>query len=148
QLAPGKVSIKPDQLAHPSYVMYHYEKENDAQPVTTLANRRWTVVQNETVSDNTQVVSFETELGAPYYLKITKTFTLSRTDYHVGLSVTLTPTPRPAGAKVEPFRYQIDGPRNTPIEGEWYTTTYRQGVVGWQGSRALEMPQTVRYQEG
>jgi YidC/Oxa1 family membrane protein insertase len=147
ELLPGKVTLKPGQLAHPSYVMYHYEKENDPQPVDTLATRQWAVVRNESSADS-QVIAFETELGAPHYLKITKTYTLSRSDYHVGLAVTLAPSTRPSGAKVEPFRYQIDGPRNTPIEGEWYTTTYRQGVVGWQGARALEMPQTVRYEEG
>jgi YidC/Oxa1 family membrane protein insertase len=147
ELKPGKVTLKRGQLADASYVMYHYEKENDPRPVDTLATRQWTVVRKESTAD-ADVVAFETELGAPYYLKITKTYTLSRSDYHVGFEVKLTPTNRPPGAKVEPFRYQIDGPRNMPIEGEWYTTTYRQGVVGWQGARALEMPQTVRFQEG
>ena len=73
---------------------------------------------------------------------------MSRTDYHVGLAVTLTPTERPPGAKVEPFRYQIDGARNMPIEGEWYTTTYRSGIVGWPDTRTLDDARTVRFQGG
>lgn len=148
KLGPGKVMLPAREVAHPSYVMYHYDKENDPQPVDTLGRRQWAVVRNEAASADVHVVAFETELGAPHFLKITKTYTLSRSDYHVGLSITLTPTPRPPGAKIEPFRYQIDGPRNTPIEGEWYTTLYRQGIVGWPGSRALEMPQDVRHHDG
>jgi YidC/Oxa1 family membrane protein insertase len=146
-LKPGKVPADFFQLAHPSYVMTHYEKAEDEQPVDTLATRHWRLVRRE-AGEDADVVVFETELGAPYYLKITKTYTLGRTDYHVGLSLTLTPTDRPAGAKVEPFRYQIDGPRNMPIEGEWYTTTYRQGVVGWPNTRTLDDARTVRFQGG
>jgi YidC/Oxa1 family membrane protein insertase len=129
--------------------MYHYEKPSDTQPVDTLGNREWRVVRKETAADgDSHTVAFETELGAPFYVKITKTFTLSRNDYHVGLSVQITPFERPAGAKSEEFRYQIDGPRGLPIEGEWYTPTYRTGVVGWPGTRALEEPRVVRNQSG
>ena len=39
-------------------------------------------------------------------------------------------------------------PANVPIEGEWYTTTYRNGVVGWPDSRTLDDARTVRYQGG
>ena len=102
------------------------------------------MVRNETAADgDSQIVAFETDLGAPFYIRITKTFTLSRNDYHVGLTVSIVPHDRPADAKAEPFRYQIDGPRAVPIEGEWYTSTYRHGVVGWPDSRALEDPRTV-----
>jgi YidC/Oxa1 family membrane protein insertase len=142
------VTLKPGEIAHPSYVMSHYERENDERPVDTLATRQWAVVRSGPVSEDAEEVVFETELGAPHFLKITKAYTLSRTDYHVGLAIALTPTPRPPGAPVVPFRYQIDGPRNMPIEGEWFTPPYRQRVVGYKGSRALEMPQTVRHQEG
>ncbi|HEX3147053.1 MAG TPA: membrane protein insertase YidC [Gemmataceae bacterium] len=149
ELVPGKVDIDPAKFAHPSYVMWHYEKEADDRPVDTLGTRHWRVVPaTEPATEDKEVVAFETELGAPFYLKITKTYTLSRTDYHVGLAVALTPTERPLGAKVESFRYQIDGARNLPIEGEWYTTTYRQGVVGWENSRTLEDARTIRYQGG
>ena len=148
KLTPGPVTLKPGEIAHPSYVMYHYEQPGDERPVDTLGTRQWTVVRDERTGD-THVVAFEAELGAPHFLKITKTYTLGRNDYHVGLAITLTPTGgRPAGAPVHPFRYQIDGPRNMPIEGEWYTPTYRQGIVGWPGSRELELPQTVRHQGG
>ena len=38
-LAPGKITLDAEEVEHPSYVMYHYEKESDAQPVDTLGNR-------------------------------------------------------------------------------------------------------------
>lgn len=144
ELSDGKIEFPPEKLEHPSYVMYHYERDSDWAPVDTLGNREWRVVRNETAADaDTHVVEFETELGAPFYIRIKKTFTLNRNEYHIGLTVSIVPHDRPADAKAEPFRYQIDGPRGMPIEGEWYTPTYRQGVVGWQNTRALEDPRTV-----
>jgi YidC/Oxa1 family membrane protein insertase len=148
ELKPGKVTLPPDELEHPSYVMYHYERENDSAPVDTLAEREWRVVRDAKSADS-HVVAFETELGAPFYVKITKTYTLTRADYHIGLSVAIAPTEgRPAGARVEPFRYQIDGPRGVPIEGEWYTSVHRTGVVGYGDTRALEDARQVRHLEG
>src|SRR5262245_54679476 len=149
ELVPGPITLKPEQLELPSYVMYHYEKESDSQPVDKLGNRPRRVGQNELASDGeSQIISFQTELGAPFYIQITKTFTLHRSDYHVGLSIHIAPHERPAGTKAEPFRYQIAGPRSMPIEGEWYTSTYRQGIVGWQGTRTLEDPRQVRHLSG
>ena len=43
ELVPGKVDIDPAKLAHPSYVMWHYEKEADDRPVDTLGTRHWRV---------------------------------------------------------------------------------------------------------
>ena len=153
-LVAGKVPASADYLDHPSYVMYHYEKPSDDQPVNILGERNWKITENSASADGTQqTVSFETELAEPHFVKITKTYTLRRDEYHVGLNVTLTPTERPASFKSEGFRYQIDGPRGIPIEGEWYATTHRQGVVGWVDSkenatRSLETTQEVRVTEG
>jgi YidC/Oxa1 family membrane protein insertase len=148
-LKPGPVTLPASQLEDQSYVLYHYERESDPRPVDLLGNRIWRVTRNESSAEgDSHVVEFETELGAPFYIKITKTFTLSRRDYHIGLSVTITPWQRPAGSRVEPFRYQITGPRGMPIEGEWYTSTYRTGVIGWPGSRAIEDARSIRFKEG
>jgi YidC/Oxa1 family membrane protein insertase len=147
-LKPGKITIDRKLLDQTSYVLYHYERENDERPADTLGQREWKVVRNEAAGD-THLVVFETELGAPHFVRITKTFTLHQSDYHVGLSIAITPLEgRPAGARVEPFRYQIDGARGMPIEGEWYTTTYRLGIVGYPGMRALEEPRVVRHMDG
>jgi YidC/Oxa1 family membrane protein insertase len=149
ELNPGPLTLDPALVEHPSYVMYHYEKENDPQPVDTLGTRVWRVVRNEPATDgDSHLIAFQTELGAPFYIQITKTYTLHRNDYHIGLSISIAPRERPAGAKVEQFRYQISGPRGMPIEGEWYTSTYRQGIVGWPGTRTLEDPRQVRQMSG
>lgn len=147
ELAEGPVA-DPTVLEEPSYVMYHYER--DGEPVTTLGERQWRVVPTAgpTGDGDSQAVAFETELGAPFYVRIRKTFTLGRDDYHLGLAVSITPWERPAGVRPEPFRYQVTGPHGIPIEGEWYTSTYRQGVVGWPGARALEDPRSVRTMSG
>jgi YidC/Oxa1 family membrane protein insertase len=87
-------------------------------------------------------------LGAPFHIRITKTYTLNRADYHIGLSVSIAPFERPAGTRSEPFRYQLSGPLGIPIEGEWYTSTYRTGVVGWPDGRALQDARTVRHDGG
>ncbi len=127
QLTEGLVTSK--NLSAGSYVLYHYEKANDKQPVDTLETTIWNVVRNE-ATPTQHIVAFETELGAPFYTKITKTFTLKQQEYHVDLQVTLTPLPKPEGVKAENLRYQISGAVNMPIEGEWYTSTFRQGIVG------------------
>src|SRR5262249_14709009 len=149
ELAEGPITLDPGLVEHPSYVMYHYEKDNDPQPVDTLGNRIWRVVSDEpSVDGDSHVIAFQTELGAPFYIQITKTFTLRRNDYHIGMSIAIAPWERPTGPKVEPFRYQISGPRGMPIEGEWYTSTYRQGIVGYPDSRTLEDPRQVRHMSG
>lgn len=151
ELNAGPIQADTEFLEHPSYVMYHYERDADGQvvPVDTLGNREWRVVRNEEATDgNSHVIAFETDLGAPYFIRITKTFSLGRSDYHVGLTISIVPHVRPADLKVEPFRYQIDGPRGMPIEGEWYTSTFRQGVVGWPDTRTLELAQPVWHMSG
>ncbi len=142
ELTAGPLTLDAKQVEHPSYVMYHYEREGDLQPVETLGTREWRVVRN-VASEDSHTIAFEIELGAPFFVRITKTFTLGRKDYHLGLSVSIVPWNRPADARVEPFRYQIAGPRAMPIEGEWYTSVYRTGVVGFPGSRGLEDPRQV-----
>lgn len=152
-LEPGPITVSADELATPSYLMYHYEHPSDERPADTLSRRMWKIAQQTTADDgNTQTVRFETELGAPHYVRISKTYTLKRNEYHIGFDVQIERVTPPEGEKAEPFRYQIDGPRNIPIEGEWYTSTYRQGIVGWvekgSASRTLEDPREVRNLEG
>lgn len=134
KLSPGLLQISEAELAEPSYVMYHYEKHSDEQPVDLLGQRQWRIARNEVAADgSTHTVSFETELATPFYVKLVKTFTLKKDEYHLGLNVQVEPLPRPENAFAEKFRYQIAGPNGLPIEGEWYTSDYRQGIVGWGG---------------
>ena len=100
-------------------------------PLPELGTKTWKVVKEETAGDDTHTVVFETDLDAPHFLKIRKTFTLEPGAYHLGFTVEILPqSGRRKGAP--PFRYQIAGPRGLPIEGEWYTQTFRNAYVGKQ----------------
>ena len=150
---PHKVTVAPDHvvleagpvknkaiLTEPSYTIFHYPTKGDPQfrdddpdagkyPLPDLGTRTWKVVKDERPDNATQTIAFETELDAPYFVKLRKTFTLEPGHYHLGFTIDIEPLPaRVKGAPA--FRYQIAGPRGLPIEGEWYTQTFRNAYVG------------------
>src|SRR5208283_3080654 len=45
--------------------------------------------------------------------------------YHITLTLEFEAKGQPAR-----FRYQLVGPHGIPIEGEWYTSTYRNPMIG------------------
>ena len=141
ELPPGKVA-DPDALAAPSYALLHYPSEddplrqpnaatamNDKYPSPELGEREWAVAEDATDPEGNRRVAFETTLASPYFLKLRKVFTLKPSDYHAGFAVEIEALPgrKPHAGR---FRYQIAGPRGVPIEGEWYTQTYRNVFVG------------------
>ncbi|HUR53861.1 MAG TPA: YidC/Oxa1 family insertase periplasmic-domain containing protein [Gemmataceae bacterium] len=130
ELVPGKQTEARDDLAEPSYTLFHYENADDKSPVNTLGERNWRVVSEEHPAGGDHKVVFETELGDPHFIKIRKTFTLGPKDFHVGLKLEFEQLPG-RQKDVGKFRYQLSGPRGLPIEGEWYTSTYRVGLIGW-----------------
>ena len=100
-----------------------------------LAERTWKVVEQVpgTAESEARVV-FETELEAPYFLRIRKTFTLKPKEYHVGMKLDFEALPGRLADKftnAAPFRYQIAGARGIPLEGEWYSGNYRNAVTSW-----------------
>jgi len=131
EFKPGTVALAPI-----SYELLHYPsigdplrqgEDSDTHPSEELAKRLWKIVERS----ETKVV-FETSLAAPYFLKITKTFTLDPRDYHLGMKLDFEALPgRPTDKDRARFKYQISGARNLPIEGEWYTSTYRNAITGW-----------------
>jgi YidC/Oxa1 family membrane protein insertase len=164
---PGPV-LNGDQLAAPSYTLLHYpakddpnrpldkdnktKPEDDRIPLATLGELNWKVVSIKQPADGPWEVAFETTLAAPYHLKLRKTFTLDRTDYDFKLKVDILPLPERLKGSGK-FRYQIAGPVGMPIEGEWYTTTYRSAYIGWlDGSgtprRELDDPANIHYRHG
>jgi YidC/Oxa1 family membrane protein insertase len=156
ELKPGRVTDLPTLdailLAGQCYVMYHYDKPSDDRPLNTLGAINWKVVEvaNDPAADEQKVV-FQAELGEPQNLVITKTFTLKRKEYHLGLKVDIQRKPGAKGPNQ--FRYQISGAHGLPIEGEWYTSTYRQAIVGFADekgntSRFLEEAREIRQTEG
>ncbi len=141
-LQPGEVKNGGIQLSDASYTLLHYPsvgdplrkgEESDSYPSNELADRIWTVVEEVPSKDGSEArVVFETTLAAPYFLKLRKTFTLSPKDYHVGMKLDFEAIPgRQTDKDRARFKYQISGARGLPIEGEWYTSTYRNALIGW-----------------
>jgi YidC/Oxa1 family membrane protein insertase len=120
----------------PAFALYHYDPRDlsDEHPLDTLGRVVWNVVGDKdkpVVEDNApdgrprQSVSFRTEADG---VTITKTFSLTEGDYHLGLEVRLARKDEP-GARDVPFRYQLAGGRGLPIEGEWYTSIFRNAMI-------------------
>src|SRR5262249_14612497 len=117
-------------IALPSFLIYHYASPDEFRPENLLGELRWEIDEKPGADDRAserQQASFSVkvpELG----VKITKTFTLERGHYHIGLSIKIEKLP---GASPRPFRYQLKGGHGIPIEGIWYTSTYRNFLAGW-----------------
>jgi YidC/Oxa1 family membrane protein insertase len=140
------------EMSPPSFQIFHYEKPNDERPLAELGEREWRLVKEDCNQDgDVQTIVFETDLEEPYNLRLTKTFTLKRKEYHLGLKVDIKRLDGKQGANQ--FRYQLTGANGLPIEGEWYTSTYRQAIVGFvdnrgNTSRSIEDARAVRETEG
>lgn len=145
-LTPGLVQDQ-SLFAEPSYTLLHYPSEDDPlfegpkasrmnadYPSPELSERLWTLVERPQTGANEQRAVFETTLGAPYFLKLRKTFTLSAKEYHIGFRLDIEALPGRQKDKGI-FRYQIAGPRQLQVEGEWYNTAYRNAIIGWQTPR-------------
>jgi YidC/Oxa1 family membrane protein insertase len=141
--ANGKRIPEPLQLVKSPYESSSYlllafdpnkQESSNKSPEDTLGRVRWNVVKkgDSTIErDTIQVdgqdrkrerVAFQTEVDG---VRITKTFSLVEGQYHVGMDVTM----ERIGSGPLPFRYQLTGARGLPVEGKWYTTTYRNALL-------------------
>jgi YidC/Oxa1 family membrane protein insertase len=112
-----------------SFAIYHYATadKDEEHPRDTLGIRNWKLEKEETNQEEQRAV-FSTELPE-YGLRLFKTFTLKPGQYHLGLTVRIERLP---GAKdPKPFRYQLAGGRELPIEGVWYTSIFRNAFFDW-----------------
>ena len=145
-LLPGKVPAGL-ALAEPAFNLFHYPTPEDKVPDPLLGEENWVCADGYkdekgqpkvlVLPTGEHQMAFETDEKnrlrvAPHFLKLRKTYTLGPKDYHVGLRVEVEKLKVPGAAKgAGATRLQISGPRGLPIEGEWYTSTYRVAVVGW-----------------
>jgi YidC/Oxa1 family membrane protein insertase len=128
-LKPGKV-IDGRNLEEPSYNLFHYDNPEDKYPNPFLGETIWKIVSEEHPDGGVHKVVFEAELGAPYLVKFRKTYTLARGDYHIGFKLDIERLP--GGQKGKGLlTYQLCGPRGLPLEGKWFTSTYRVALIGW-----------------
>ncbi|MFL5244404.1 MAG: YidC/Oxa1 family insertase periplasmic-domain containing protein [Gemmataceae bacterium] len=131
---------------NPSYLFYHFDpdKESDARPLATLGQINWQIVEPITIDPDKVYpkVVFQAEVAE---VRISKTYTLDKDDYHIGLEVkleSLSKTNKPI-----PFRYQLTSGHGLRLEGEWYTTTFRNALICQQDDKheAWREFQDLRY---
>jgi YidC/Oxa1 family membrane protein insertase len=120
----------------PAFAIYHYasaEPPSEERPLDTLGKRVWTVL-GRAKGDKDQSISFTTDLPE-HGVRLTKIYSLAKGEFHVGLTVRIERLPDAKSAS--PFRYQLAGARGLPIEGEWYTTVFRNTLVGWVDDKGV-----------
>jgi YidC/Oxa1 family membrane protein insertase len=121
----------------PAFALYNFDTRDlsDDHPLNTLGRTVWTVVgdKDKPVTEEQtpdgrkrQSVSFRTEVQG---VTVTKTFSLTEGDYHLGLEVKMARREAAPDGKDYPFRYQLAGGRGLPVEGEWYTSTFRNALI-------------------
>lgn len=130
----------------PSHLLYHYDPSDarSDRPVDTLGRRAWEVVATDgkTVVEDTvagegeprqrQRVAFRTTIDD---VTITKTYTLVEGEYHLGLQIDLERSATAKGTEGARFRYQLTGAKGLPVEGKWYTGTFRNALIGLEDDR-------------
>jgi YidC/Oxa1 family membrane protein insertase len=144
----------PDNPKEPSNLLYHYASSDDSHPehpLDLLGKVDWAVqsIKNGP-NDKVHEAVFSTKVPKLDVL-VTKTFSLEPGTYHLGLTLRferLKSSNTPLS-----FRYQLTGGHGLPIEGDWYTTIFRNAMIGLVDShhqvwRDLQMGQNIGVQEG
>jgi YidC/Oxa1 family membrane protein insertase len=114
----------------PSFQTFAFDvnEPNDDQPLDTLGRIHWTVLgptTDEVDGRRRESVSFQTETQG---VIVTKTYSLIEGEYHLGLEVKMRRKER--ADKSIFFRYQMTGAHGLPVEGKWYTSTFRSAMIG------------------
>ena len=123
---PEPLHLVPVSEDENSYLFYHYPSGKATNPVNTLGTVTWEAGEPVTDSETgEQRISLWRTIPA-LNVKVTKTFVLRPDDYHLGLEIRI----EALGDRVPEFRYQLAGAHGLPIEGEWYTYTYRNSLIG------------------
>ena len=121
----------PGPNAHePSFQMFAFDVHapNDDQPLDTLARINWKLLDKKSEDVNgrrRELVSFQAETQG---VIVTKTYTLTEGEYHLGLRVAMKRR-KEASDKTIAFRYQMTGAHGLPVEGKWYTSTFRNALI-------------------
>ena len=122
--------IPADLNAHsPSFQTFAFDinDPSDNQPLDTLGRIDWTVLDLKTEEVNgrrRESVSFQAETQG---VIVTKTYTLTEGEYHLGLEVKM--RRKQGDDKNTSFRYQMTGAHGLPVEGKWYTSTFRNALI-------------------
>jgi YidC/Oxa1 family membrane protein insertase len=145
--SPTPLKLVPEDPTNPSCQLLHFDvnKKDDDKPYDTLAKADWTgsadgKTEPEVVTDTVdgrerQSVTFWAPLVQGF--QIAKTYSLAEGDYHLGLEVKVKRLAGPSldPDKTLPFRYQLTGAHGLPVEGWWYTNTFRNTLIGQVDSK-------------
>jgi YidC/Oxa1 family membrane protein insertase len=138
--ADGDKKTEPEPLdLIPSYLNYRspsfqllafdVKDDRDDKPLDTLGRIDWKVVgekKEETLDDGRRRQSVSLQAKSQGVI-VTKTYTLTEGEYHLGLSVKMR---RAEGAEKNiKFRYQLTGAHGLPVEGKWYTSIFRNALL-------------------
>jgi YidC/Oxa1 family membrane protein insertase len=129
---PEPLHLVPNGDEDVSYLFFHYPSGKATNPVNTLGKVTWEaskLITDEATGE--QRVEMWRTIPAPFNVKITKIYSLNPDDYHLGLEIKI----EALGDRVQEFRYQLAGAHGLPIEGEWYTYTFRNSLIGVIDSR-------------
>jgi YidC/Oxa1 family membrane protein insertase len=149
---PERLGLIPDNPDAPSNLLTHYLSPVEGEPknpVDTLAKQEWVLVEVKNgPNDSVHEAVFRTEVPGLDVI-ITKIYTLAQGAYHIGLELKFE---RRQGQPIQ-FRYQLAGAHGLPIEGEWYTSTFRNSLIGLVDSkgyvwRDLQDSRAIGFQEG
>jgi YidC/Oxa1 family membrane protein insertase len=159
------LALVPADPREPSHLFYHYadpEANHPDHPDAALGELEWTVKSKRNgPHDPVHEVVFTCEVPGQG-ITISKTYTLARGDYHLGLALKMELT---GNRKDTLFRYELTGAHAVAavddrlgrplasIEGEWYTTVYRQAMIGLVDGknsvwRDLQTSQAIGFQGG
>ncbi len=145
--SPAPYRLVPEDPTNPSNLLLHFDvnKKDDEKPYDTLGKADWTggpdgksdpeVVTDAVDGRERQSVTFWSPPVQGF--QIAKTYSLTQGDYHIGLEVKVK---RLAGASLDPdktlpFRYQMTAFHGLPVEGRWYTNTFRNTLIGQVDSK-------------
>ncbi len=121
----------------PSNILLHYSQpteKNPEHPEADLGEMEWTLKSVKNSKDDVVQEAVFTCDVPDQNVRLTKIYTLARGDYHIGLTIRM--EQKHPGDQPVPFRYQLTGAHGLPIEGEWYTTVYRNAIIGRGNSRS------------
>lgn len=139
----------------PSYLLYHFPAAGADHPLLALGEEIWKVEDTEGPEGALRAVRFSVRVPEPYeYLTIVKAYRLDPKEYHIELTLEVRDgRAKDDKRKAAPFRYQLAGAHGLPIEGEWYTGTFRNAAIGTVDSsgyvwRDLEDALRIAHREG
>ncbi len=146
---PVPLDLIPADSIRPSFLLFHYrDADGDpdnpspakrAVPLPDLGVAVWKLEGKPSWDGDRKVrraVLSVTGILGHDGLTIRKTYTLKPKEYHVGLQIEIIDERRPdPGADVRPFRYQLTGAHGLPVEGEWYSSLYRNPLIGLLNKR-------------